>query len=187
MCLLVFVFVVHMMLKWLGLRHRGSNTSKYDIMSTTSEDQQVSSKVQDIKKSVAIGGPSGWEHRTVWCHTVGMSDALGNSSPTTSSWWHCEGKPLYCPVWHQIVRCKADSDNGHLVPIDPMTRRTGQGTRLSGVPWRVSAFFQRLYLSWAYIYSTQLVIWWCGSPSNIPTHVIDIAKSSSTQVLNRIT
>jgi uncharacterized membrane protein len=41
MCLLVFVFVVHMMQKWLGLRHRGSNTSKEDIMKTIREDQQV--------------------------------------------------------------------------------------------------------------------------------------------------
>jgi hypothetical protein len=93
MCLLGFMWVVHRMLKWLGLRYWGSNTSKKDIMKTISEDQQVSSKVQDIKKSVATGGSSGWEHRTVRCHTVGLSGAPGYSSPTTSSWWHYGGEP----------------------------------------------------------------------------------------------
>jgi hypothetical protein len=42
-----------------------SNTSKEDIMKITSEDQQVSSKVQETKKSVATGGLSGRGHRTV--------------------------------------------------------------------------------------------------------------------------
>jgi hypothetical protein len=30
-------------------------------------------------------------------------------------------------------------------------------------------------------------IWRCGSPSNIPRHIVDISKCSNTQVLNRIT
>jgi hypothetical protein len=42
-----------------------------------SEDQQVWSKVQDMKKSVATGGPSGLEHWTVRCHTLGLSSAPG--------------------------------------------------------------------------------------------------------------
>jgi hypothetical protein len=53
-CLLVFVFLVHRMLKLLGLRHWGRNTSKEDIMKTISEDQQVSSKVQDMKKVLPL-------------------------------------------------------------------------------------------------------------------------------------
>jgi hypothetical protein len=44
MCLLVFMFVVHMMLRLLGLRQRGKQHLKKDIMKITSEDQQVSSK-----------------------------------------------------------------------------------------------------------------------------------------------
>jgi hypothetical protein len=39
----------------------------------------------------------------------------------------------------------------------------------------------------AYIYFTQPTIWKCGSPSNIPRHIVHISKSSNTQVLNRIT
>jgi hypothetical protein len=40
--------------------------------------------------------------------------------------------------------------------------------------------------SWvgAYIYFTQPTIWRCGSPSNIPRHIVDILKCSYTQVLN---
>jgi hypothetical protein len=39
-------------------------------MKITSEDQQVSSKVQETKKSVAISGLSGRGHRTVRWHTL---------------------------------------------------------------------------------------------------------------------
>jgi hypothetical protein len=38
-------------------------------MKITSEDQQVSSKVQETKKNVASGGLSGRGHQTVRCHT----------------------------------------------------------------------------------------------------------------------
>jgi hypothetical protein len=106
MCLLVFMFVVHRMIKWLGLRHWGSNTSKEDIMKTISEKKQVSRKIQDIKKRVATGGLSGGEHQTVWCHTAGLSGAPGNSSPMASSWWHYGGEPLDCPVWHRTIRAR---------------------------------------------------------------------------------
>jgi hypothetical protein len=99
MTLLVFVFAVHMMLKWHGLRHWGSNTSKEDIKKTVSEDQQVLSKVQAMKKSVATARPSGWEHRTIRCHTTGLYGAPGNSIPTASSWWYCGGS-------HRTVQCK---------------------------------------------------------------------------------
>jgi hypothetical protein len=42
-------------------------------MKITSEDQQVSSKVQETEKCVVTGGLSGRGHRTVSCHT---SDCL---------------------------------------------------------------------------------------------------------------
>jgi hypothetical protein len=42
------------MLKWLGLRHWGSNILKEDIMKTISDDQQVSSKVQNMKKVLPL-------------------------------------------------------------------------------------------------------------------------------------
>jgi hypothetical protein len=58
MYLLVFVFVVHMMLKLLGPRHWGNNTSKEDIMKIKRSPRN--------KGSVACG-LSGLEHRTVRC------------------------------------------------------------------------------------------------------------------------
>ena len=82
MCLLVFMIVVHRMLKWLGLRHWG----KQHLKRRHYEDQRVSSKVQETKKSVVTGGLSGRGHTR-------LSGAPGNSSPTTSSWWHYGGGP----------------------------------------------------------------------------------------------
>jgi hypothetical protein len=38
-------------------------------MKITSEDQRISSKVQETKKCVATGGLSGRGHRTDRCHT----------------------------------------------------------------------------------------------------------------------
>jgi hypothetical protein len=63
-------------------------------MKITSEDQQVSSNVQETKKSVATGGLSG---------------APGNSSPMASSWWQCggghglSGATPDCPVLRLIA------------------------------------------------------------------------------------
>jgi hypothetical protein len=53
-------------------------------MKITREDQQVSSKVQEMKKSVATGGLSNQGHRTVRWHT-GLFGAPGSCSPTASS------------------------------------------------------------------------------------------------------
>jgi hypothetical protein len=72
-------------------------------MKITSEDQQVSSKVQETKKSVVTGGLSGG---TLDCPVphAGLSGAPGNISPMASSWWHYGGEPelssatLDCPV-----------------------------------------------------------------------------------------
>jgi hypothetical protein len=46
--------------KRIGLRLWVSNTSKEDIVKIISKDQQISRKVQDMKKSVATGRPSSW-------------------------------------------------------------------------------------------------------------------------------
>jgi hypothetical protein len=39
-------------------------------MKITSEDQRISSKVQETKKCAASGGLSGRGHRTIRCHTL---------------------------------------------------------------------------------------------------------------------
>jgi hypothetical protein len=59
---------------------------------------------------------------------------------------------------------------------------------LSGVSQKAAELLSNGYI-WveAYIYFTQPAIWRCGSPSNIPRHIVDISKCSNTQVLNRIT
>jgi hypothetical protein len=82
-----------------------NNTWKEDIKKTICEDQQLSSKVQDMKKVLALADRP--------TESTGLSGAPGNN-PTTSSWWHYGGEPPDCPVWHQPVRCKADIANDHL-------------------------------------------------------------------------
>jgi hypothetical protein len=46
-------------------------------MKITSEDQQVSSKVQEMKNSVALGGLSDQGHRTIRCHMPDRPVHLG--------------------------------------------------------------------------------------------------------------
>jgi hypothetical protein len=93
MCLLVFMIVVHRMLKWLGLRHRG----KQHLKRRHYEDHKWRST--SIKQS-----PRNEEKcchwRTVRSRTpdcsvphAGLSGVPGNSSPMASSWWHCGGGP----------------------------------------------------------------------------------------------
>jgi hypothetical protein len=103
-------------------------------MKITSEDQQVSSKVQETKNCVATGGLSG---------------APRNSGPTTSSWWHWGREAT------RLSGVKACSASGHLwcqiqqlgAP-DRGTGLSGASTGLSGVPQRAAAFLQWLELSW---------------------------------------
>jgi hypothetical protein len=69
-------------------------------MKITREDQQVLSKVQEMKKSVATGGLSG---------------ALGNSSPTASSRWHWWREATRMSgVTFELSNVKACSANGYL-------------------------------------------------------------------------
>jgi hypothetical protein len=76
-------------------------------MEITSEDQQVSSKVQETNNSVA----------TADCPTecIGLSGAPGNCSPTASSWWHRwrEATGLSSGTFG-LSSLKAYSANGHL-------------------------------------------------------------------------
>jgi hypothetical protein len=113
-CLLVFVFVIHKMLKWLGLRHWGSNISKEDIMKTISEDQQYQAKSKTWRK---CSHSRIVRLRTAYCLVPpgGLSGALGNRSPTTSflvTKWRrvtgLSGAPPDCLVqgWHvETVEC----------------------------------------------------------------------------------
>jgi hypothetical protein len=64
-----------------------------------------------------------------------------------------------CPVHHRTVRCAAESNS-----FSPTS----------------------LFVLGA-INTPQPAISMCGSPSNIPRHIVDIPKCSYTQVLNRIT
>jgi hypothetical protein len=74
-------------------------------MKITSEGQQVSSEVQEMKNSVAMAdcpaestGLSGATRRTVWCHTPDCLVHLG----TVAQWLDPGGtggeKPSDCPV-----------------------------------------------------------------------------------------
>jgi hypothetical protein len=74
-------------------------------MEITSEDQQVSSKVQETKNCVAIGELSGRGHRTVRCHTPDYPVHQG----TVAQWLVPGGtveEDMDCPVPHQTVWCK---------------------------------------------------------------------------------
>jgi hypothetical protein len=161
-------------------------------MKTISEDQQVSSKVQDMKKRVATSGPSGWEHQTVQLHTAGatpldypvyqgiVAQRLVPSGIVEES-HGLSGARLHAPT----VTCKRQIQllvahrTGHktircLPPNCPVCRKAAY-------------FLQWLYLSWGLyiLHPTGHLKWW--SPSNISTHVVDIFKCSNTQVFNRIT
>jgi hypothetical protein len=114
MCLLVFMFVVHRMLRLLGLRQWGKQHLKRRHYENHKWRSISIKQVQETKNSVANGGLSGWEYQTVWWHT-GLSDAPGNSSPTTSSRWHWwrEATGL-SGVTSKLTGVKAYSVNGHL-------------------------------------------------------------------------
>jgi hypothetical protein len=133
-------------------------------------------------------------HRTVWSGApdcpvphVRLYGAPRNSSPTASSRWHwwreatrlsgvtfgvsgikslrangqlrCQIQWLGAPVTHRTVRCATKSNN----------------------------FSPTASFVLGSINTTQPDISRCGSPSNIPRHIVDISKCSYTQVLNRIT
>jgi hypothetical protein len=98
---------------------------------------------------------------------------------------HTEPSGALCPVRHlrklQRLLLTASTRGMSGAPPD-------SPVHLSGGPQKAAELLSNGYISvGAYIYFTQPVIWRCGSPSNIPRHIIDISKCSNTQVLNRIT
>jgi hypothetical protein len=131
-------------------------------MNITSEDQQVSSKVQETKICVATSGLSGRGHLIVRWHTGlsdatrGLSGAPGNCSPMASFWWHWwrEATGLsgvtygLSGVTRGLSGVKACSANDHLWCQIQRLGTLDRGTGLSGVPQRATAFLQRLKLCW---------------------------------------
>jgi hypothetical protein len=131
-------------------------------MKITSEDQQVPSKVQGTKNSVAKADCPAENIRlsggTLDCpvpHT-GLSSTLGNSSSMTSSRWHWwrESTGMFS-VTSRLFGVKACSADGHLrcqiQRLGAPNRGTGLSddpTGLFDVPQRAAAFLQRLVLCW---------------------------------------
>jgi hypothetical protein len=151
MCLLVFMFVVHMMLRLLGLRQWG----KQHLKRRHYEDHKWRStsikQVQKTKNSVAttdyLAKSTGLSGGTPDCpvpHT-GLSSAPRSSCPTVSSRWHW---------WREatgLSGVKACNANGHLWCQIQWLGAPGKGIGLSGdpiglfgVPHRAATFLQRL-------------------------------------------
>jgi hypothetical protein len=73
-------------------------------MKIISEHQQVSSKVQEMKKCVITGGLSDRGHRTVSCHTSDYQVHQGTVAQRLVLGGTVE-EGTDCPVPHQTVRC----------------------------------------------------------------------------------
>jgi hypothetical protein len=111
-------------------------------------------------------GALGLQHRTVRCTpdsqtTVG-SNARLLQTPTVS--WRGKHRTVNRALYgaHQTVQCARRQKATAFYPMS----RNGVG---------------------AYKYQPNRAFQRCGSPSNIPRHILDILKCSYTQVLNRIT
>jgi hypothetical protein len=108
-------------------------------------------------------------------------------------------RTVQCEV--RTVRCKKVCAPTVTCSDRPMARRTGQGTvrslvhhmtvrcttGLSGVTAESSNFPPTATFVLGAINTPQPAISMCGSPRDIPRHIVDIPKCSYTQVLNRIT
>jgi hypothetical protein len=103
------------------------------------------------------------EDRTVRCEKVCAPTVTCSDIPTAR---RTGQGTVRCPVHHWIVRCT---------------------TGLSGVTVESSSFPPTATFVLGAINTPQPAISKCGSPSNIPRHIVHIFKSSNTQVLNRIT
>jgi hypothetical protein len=138
MCLLVFMIVVHRMLKWLGLRH----WEKQHIKRRHYEDHKWRST--SIKQSPR-NEEKCCQWRTVWSRTpdcpvphAGLSGAPENNSSTTSFWWHYGWEP-----W--LSGAKANSTNGRLTdPTASSAPDSSANGQVSGVLQKAAAFLQRL-------------------------------------------
>jgi hypothetical protein len=103
------------------------------------------------------GGTRREDHRTVRCEDWTVRCGK-HAAPTVT----CSDRlecAVHCPVHHRTVRCAAES-----ISFSPMA----------------------LFVLGA-INTPQPDISKCGSPRDIPRHIVDIPKCSYTQVLNRIT
>jgi hypothetical protein len=107
MCLLLFMFVVHRMLKLLGLRHWGKQHLKrrhYEDYKKINKYQGKSKKRRQVLPLADCPAES-----------TGMSGAPWNSSPTTSSRWHWWREAIgLSGVTRGLSGVKACSANDHL-------------------------------------------------------------------------
>jgi hypothetical protein len=144
LCLLVFMFVVHMMLKLIGLRHSG----KQHLKRKHYEDQHVSSKSKKQRIVLPLvdcqDESTGLSSGTLDCPVphAGLSGAPGNISPTISSRWH----RWRDSVTSGLSSVKACSTNGHLRYQIQWLGTPDRGTGLSGVPQRAAPFLEQLDL-----------------------------------------
>jgi hypothetical protein len=109
------------------------------------------------------GGTRREDHQTVRCEdrTVRCEKLV---APTVTcsdrAMARCTGQAtVRCPVHHQTIRCGTES----------------------------SSFSPTALFVLGAINTPQPAISKCGSPRDIPSHIVDIPKCSYTQVLNRIT
>jgi hypothetical protein len=109
------------------------------------------------------GGTRREDHRTVRCEdqTVrcGKSAAPTVTYSDRATARRTGHAKVRCPVHHRTVRCAAES----------------------------SSFSPTVLFVLGTINTPQPAISRCGSPRDIPRHILDIPKCSYTQVLNRIT
>jgi hypothetical protein len=186
MCLLVFVFVVHRMLKLLGPRNWG----KQHLKRRHYEDQVKSKK----RMKCCHSGLSGLQHRTVRCHTPNCPMHLGTVAQRLVLGGTMEKRSPDCPVWSSDCPVWKAYAPTVACGVRPTTRRTGQWIVHCPVHHRIvrcaeesSNFSPTTSFVLGAINTPQPAISRCGRPSIIPRNSIDISKCSYIQVLNRIT
>jgi hypothetical protein len=126
MCLLVFVFVVQMMPKWLGPRHWG----KQHLRRRHYEDQAKSKKQRQVlPQSDCLVWSTGLSDGTPNYPVphAELSGAPRNSSPTASSRWHCGEKTTgLSGVKSGLSGVKILRTNGHLRCQIQWAHQTGE-------------------------------------------------------------
>jgi hypothetical protein len=141
------------------------------------------------------------EHRTVWWHT-GLSGAhtpdcpvhLGTAAQrlVPSGTRRQDHRTIRCE--DRTVRCGKPAAPTVTCSDRATARRTGQATVRCSMHQRTvrcaaesSNFSPTALFVLGAINTPQPAISRCGSPRDIPRHIVDNPKCSSTQVLNRIT
>jgi hypothetical protein len=97
-CLLVFAFVVHRMLKLFGPRHWG----KQHLKRRHYEDQEKSKKQSKCCMRTVWSGASDCPvaHQAIWCHTPDCPVHKGTVAQRLVPGGTVERRPPKCPVWH---------------------------------------------------------------------------------------